>query len=51
MSNRRQVSPSLQVAGATPGPIGPKVSAHPYEIGQCIWPIAPPYLFNALNNK
>jgi hypothetical protein len=21
----------------------------PYEIGQCIWPIAPSYLFNALN--
>jgi hypothetical protein len=25
-------------------------SAHPYEIGQCIWPIAPSYLFSALNN-
>jgi hypothetical protein len=24
--------------------------AHPYEIGQCIWPNEPLYLFNALDS-
>src|SRR4029450_385497 len=39
-------------AGATLGPIAGPGSAHtPCEIGQCIWPISRPYLFNALNNK
>jgi hypothetical protein len=51
MSNRRQVSRACKQRGQPWGRSAPRPAHTTYEIGQCIWPISPTYLFNALNNS